>query len=295
MRMNLTVIIATFGRKALLDRTLSFLEGQTRLPDRVLVSAPDETHIERRDSSAFPLQWVLGARGLCAQRNKALAEVLGQTDIIVFFDDDFLPAADYLQNVEQAFSAHPDWAVLRGYAVVDGINTAGLSFEEGLAALREAERQRAVNPVKADIKDHLGGYGCNMSINARHIGDTRFDERLPLYGWQEDVDFTAQLGRRGRVVGLSTIYGVHLGAKGGRVSGVRFGYSQLVNPVYLVRKGTVPSGFAFNLICRNMAANVVKSLWPEPWVDRRGRLKGNLLAALHLARGKIEPEHILKL
>ena len=293
--MKLTVIIATYGRKALLDRTLSFLEGQTRLPDAVIVSAPDESHIERRDSTAFALQWVLGARGLCAQRNKAMAQVLGQTDIITFFDDDFLPAANYLQGVEQAFSAHPDWAVIRGEAVVDGANSAGLTFEEGLVALREAERQRAVNPVAPQIVDHVGGYGCNMSINARHIDDTRFDERLPLYGWQEDIDFTSQLGRKGRVVGLNTLYGVHLGAKGGRVSGVRFGYSQLVNPVYLARKGTLPSGFAFNLIWRNIAANMVKSLRPEPWVDRRGRLRGNLLAAFHLARGKIEPEHILKL
>jgi glycosyltransferase involved in cell wall biosynthesis len=293
--MKLTVIIATFGRKTLLDRTLAFLEGQTRLPDAVLVSAPDESHIEARESSAFPLRWVLGARGLCAQRNKALAEVLGQTDIVTFFDDDFLPAADYLQKVEEAFLANPGWAVIRGDAVVDGANSAGLSFEEGLAALREAELSRAVRPVEPKVENHVGGYGCNMSINARHIGDTRFDERLPLYGWQEDIDFTCQLGRKGRVVGINTLFGVHLGAKGGRVSGVRFGYSQLVNPIYLARKGTVPSVFAFNLIWRNIAANIVKSLWPEPWIDRRGRLKGNLLAALHVARGRIEPEHILKL
>ena len=28
----------------------------------------------------------------------------------------------------------------------------------------------------------------------------RFDEALPLYGWQEDIDFTTQIGRRGRLV-----------------------------------------------------------------------------------------------
>ena len=293
--MKLTVIIATYGRKALLDRTLAFLEGQTRLPDAVIVSAPDESHVEQRDSAAYALSWAFGARGSCVQRNKAIDLAVGQTDIITFFDDDFLPAADYLQSVEQAFSAHPDWAVLRGDAVVDGANGAGLTFEEGLAALREAERQRAVNPLAPRVTDHVGGYGCNMSVNARHLGDIRFDERLPLYGWQEDIDFTSRLGKKGRVVGMNTLYGVHLGAKGGRVSGVRFGYSQLINPVYLARKGTVPSGFAFNLIWRNIAANMVKSLWPEPWIDRRGRLKGNLLAAFHLARGKVEPEHILKL
>ena len=109
------------------------------------------------------------------------------------------------------------------------------------------------------------------------------------------IDFTYQLRKAGRVVGLNTLYGVHLGAKGGRVSGLRLGYSQIINPIYLLRKGTVPAGFALNLISRNIMANLVKSFWSEPHIDRRGRLKGNILAAIHLVQGRIEPEYILKL
>jgi hypothetical protein len=129
-----------------------------------------------------------------------------------------------------------------------------------------------------------------MLVRATQIGDLRCDERLVLYGWQEDIDFTSQLKRFGRVVGLTTLIGVHLGAKSGRESGVKLGYSQVVNPV-LMRKGTVPAKFALEMIGRN----TIKSIWPEPYADRRGRLKGNLLAASHLIRGRIEPEHILNL
>ena len=46
---------------------------------------------------------------------------------------------------------------------------------------------------------------------------------------------------------------------------------------------------------RNIAANLAKSLWPEPYVDRRVRLSGNALAILHIAMGHIEPEYILKI
>ena len=293
--MKITVIIATFGRQALLDRTLGFLEGQLRPPDRVIVSAPDESHIGKHESAAFPISYVFGVRGSCVQRNRAIDAALGQTDIITFFDDDFLPATDYLQVLERNFEFHPDWVVLRGEAVADGAHGAGFTFEEGLALLREAERTYAVHPLEERSAEHVGGYGCNMSMRASAIGNLRFDERLPLYGWQEDIDFTSRLRERGRVIGLNTLYGVHLGAKSGRVSGVRFGYSQLINPIYLVRKGTMPASFAFNLIWRNIAANTVKSFWPEPYIDRRGRLKGNILAAFHLVRGKIEPEFILKL
>jgi GT2 family glycosyltransferase len=134
-----------------------------------------------------------------------------------------------------------------------------------------------------------------MSMRSRLIGQLRFDERLVLYGWQEDIDFTSQLRRHGRIVQLSTAIGVHLGLKAGRVSGVRFGYSQIANPVYLIKKGTVPAIFALRLIGRNVTANFLRSFWSEPYVDRRGRLKGNLLAAYHLMQGRIEPEYILKI
>ncbi len=86
-----------------------------------------------------------------------------------------------------------------------------------------------------------------------------------------------------------------LGLKAGRVSGERFGYSQIVNPLYLIRKGTVPAAFALPLMGRNIAANLVRSMWPESYIDRRGRLRGNLIAIAHVLSGRIEPEYILKL
>ena len=127
------------------------------------------------------------------------------------------------------------------------------------------------------------------------IGKLLFVERLVLFGWLEDIDFTSQLRRFGRVIGLSTLHGVHLGLKIGRVSGERFGYSQIINPIYLIRKGSVPASFALPLMGRNLAANLVRSLWPEPYIDRRGRLRGNLIALAHLLKGRIEPEYIQKI
>jgi GT2 family glycosyltransferase len=289
--MKLVVIIPTYRRKEFLNRVLDHLVGQARTPNEVIVSAPDDTHIAPFSAKHFPVTYVFGREGLCAQRNQALDQALNHSDVITFFDDDFLPADAYLRRVEEAFQQHPDWAVIMGHAVADGARNAGYTFDQGLTALRSAEQR----DVPLRVVEHVGAYGCNMSIRSSLIGDLRFDERLALYGWQEDIDFTSQLRRHGRVVGLSTIYGVHLGLKSGRVSGLKFGYSQVVNPVYLIRKGTVPARFALELLGRNVAANLIKSLWPEPYIDRWGRLKGNLLAASHLIRGRVDPEYILKL
>jgi GT2 family glycosyltransferase len=289
--MKVIVIIPTFSRKQLLNRVLDHLDGQTRAPDEVIVSAPDETHVVPFKANKFPISYVFGRQGLCAQRNQAMVLAINRSDIITFFDDDFLPADQYLNRLTNAFHEHPDWAVIMGHAVADGTRNAGYTFEEGLAALRLAEQDE--QPPR--LADHVGAYGCNMSVRSSQIGDLRFDERLVLYGWQEDIDFTSQLRKHGRIIGANFVYGVHLGAKSGRVSGLRFGYSQIVNPIYLIRKGTVPPGFALELMGRNFLANLIKSAWPEPYIDRWGRLKGNLLAFTHLMRGRIMPEYILKL
>ena len=159
-------------------------------------------------------------------------------------------------------------------------------------ALRAVE---AGAPSTREPVEHIGLYGCNMSVRRSMLADTRFDERLVLYGWQEDIDFTARLRKYGRVVEMADMVGVHLGVKGGRTSGIRFGYSQVMNPTYLIRKGSMPRGFGLALMARNVCANAFRSLWPDPDVDRWGRLKGNLIGTFHVARGRIEPEYVLRL
>jgi hypothetical protein len=286
--LRIGVVIATAGRREQVALLLRHLEKQVMLPAEVIVSAPGEGHVPLREQYRFPVSFVFGKQGSSVQRNTALEHARGRFDVITFFDDDFVPADDYLRLVAEEFELH-NWAVVMGHAVRDGASGAGLTWQEAIAALGalETEGRRVV--------DHVGAYGCNMSVREAFIESRRFDERLVLYGWQEDIDFTSQLRARGRVVGINTICGVHLGVKSGRVSGERFGYSQVANPVYLIRKGTVPAAFLLPLMCRNIAANLVRSLRPEPYVDRRGRLQGNLLALLHVMTGRVEPEHILKM
>jgi hypothetical protein len=41
--------------------------------------------------------------------------------------------------------------------------------------------------------------------------------------------------------------------------------------------------------------NAARAAWPEPHVDRAGRLRGNLLAVWDLLRGRASPGRILEL
>jgi hypothetical protein len=81
-----------------------------------------------------------------------------------------------------------------------------------------------------------------------------------------------------------------MGAKNGRVSGQRLGYSQIANPLYMLRKGTMTLVKVADHILCNMASNFGRAAWPEPFVDRRGRVRGNLLAIWDVLRGRLEPE-----
>ncbi len=71
---------------------------------------------------------------------------------------------------------------------------------------------------------------------------------------------------------------------------MRLGYSQVANPYYMWRKGSLSARFASVQMARNLAANFGRMLRPEPWVDRGGRVRGNLLAMGDLIRGRIDPQ-----
>jgi GT2 family glycosyltransferase len=294
-RLNIVVGIATAGRREILSRAVNLLASQSRPPDRLLISRMSASDVDEAALARFPASTLVldGATGLTAQRNKILSAA-NDADIVVFFDDDFFVCDSYLSNLERLFLAHPNIVAATGRVLADGASGPGLSAEEGLRILGSGSTGESDSDKFSEC---YGTYGCNMAFRAEPIRLHRilFDENLPFYGWQEDIDFSRQLARHGLIVKANNLQGVHLGSKLGRTSGVRFGYSQIANPVYLIRKGTISRKRAANLMWRNIAANLVHSLSPEPWIDRRGRLKGNVLATIDLVLGRSSPRRILQL
>jgi GT2 family glycosyltransferase len=288
--LRLAVGIATVGRPLLLRAVVDELMRQTRPADRIVICAPTADDMAGVAPSRS-IEIVVGPRGLTRQRN-AIIERVEDCDLLQFFDDDFVPATTYLAEIEHAFVEWPDVVMVTGSVIADGIIGPGFDIDEALHRL-------AVDvPSCVDtVETVANGYGCNMAarLSAVRAAQYRFDENLPLYGWLEDVDFSLQLARHGRIVKLSAARGVHLGVKQGRQSGVRLGYSQIANPIYLSRKGTCPWPRALRQIGRNMAMNLARALHPEPYVDRAGRVVGNLKAVRDLITGRLDPQRILEL
>ena len=286
------VCIATTGRADILLETLSHVARQTLKPDDIFICQLKSDDVDKDVLSQLQIEisYLDFASGLTAQRN-ALLNAANGADLIVFIDDDFLMHRNYIANAVANFEHLADVAMLTGKVLADGATGPGLETITGRNMLEKI----AECEITAKVRQVFNAYGCNMVINWSLIRDKgcRFDENLPLYGWQEDVDFSRQAAIFGNIYKCDNMIGVHLGSKSGRVSGFRFGYSQVANQFYLIKKGTIPPRIALRKLFENLIANFIGLFRNEEYVDRRGRVKGNLTALSDALMGRLSPLRIL--
>lgn len=287
---DVTVIIASLGRPENLAALLNRLAAQTHLPARVILSLESAADAPPEEPYPFPVDRIFGPRGSSVQRNRGLDRLPPDTDIVVFYDDDFIPSCFALAGMARFFVDHPDVAGAKGLVLQDGINGPGIPPDEARAIMDAADAAGPPAPGRILSTNH-GLYGCNMAYRVDAIHDIRFDENLPLYGWLEDLDFGGRVD--GTLVHCDAFHGVHCGEKRGREkNGKRLGYSQIANPIYLVRKGSIPRKIAYNRTVRNFLANHRGIFRPEPWIDRRGRVIGNWIAIWDFFTKKMRPDRI---
>ncbi len=288
--LRIAIAIATADRPEVVREMIGLIARQHRKADSVLVCSPKDEDVVGLKQTCTQVTHIIGPRGLPHQRNR-LIEAAGDIDILLFLDDDFIIADDYLAEVEAVFCDYPDIVMTTGRVVADGIIGPGLSFEEALRRLSLPSL-----PQDVRLRDVYNGYGCNMAIRLETIraNALKFDEELPLYAWLEDVDFSRSLAPLGRIVRTERACGVHLGVKSGRQRGVRLGYSQIANPCYLIAKGTCSWKKGLHHIGRNFAANLYGTFRGERSVDRPGRLLGNFKAIMDLFMQRLAPSRALR-
>jgi hypothetical protein len=298
-RLRVGIGIATVGRALILRDILKDMAQQTQQPDRIMVchtAASDIAGILPEDMPpGVEARFMVSAAGLPRQRNVILDTSAG-LDIVLFIDDDFVMAPRFVEAVLRCFHDNPHIVGVTGRVIHDDARGPGLGVVAGREKIAaDAATQGSALDTAWRAAPHC--YGCNMAyrmdvVRAKML---RFDERLPLYGWSEDIDFAHRIARHGMLAKLEGARGVHLGVKQARTAGRRLGYSQVANPLYLLGKGSYSAGRAGRSIARNIAANSLRALWPEPYIDRRGRLAGNALALVDMVRGRMKPERILEL
>jgi glycosyltransferase involved in cell wall biosynthesis len=287
------VIIATKDRPQAVSNLLDALALQTVLPDVIVVSACDPGDIEQRSVGTKNVEILFGSPGLPAQRNRALSSVRGKSDIVIFFDDDFIPSRYWIEHVQMLMATQPDIVCVTGNVLMDGVKTGEIKWSEGQSIVDEADASKKITINNDRAQNNRFPYGCNMAFRAKSVRHLTFDERLVLYGWLEDRDFSSRAGAR--MMWTDSLWGVHLGAARGRDSGIRFGYSQIVNPWYLMKKGVMKPFDIFQMTFRAVAGNAAGIFLPNSRSDRRGRLKGNIIGIADIIFDRWAPERAAEL
>ncbi len=294
--MRISVILCSFGRPGVLDETVQSILNQTVVPEEILIACPSLIHVEEMTRTRDKVRFIATPLGLTLQRNEALEHV-GDTDLIAFLDDDMELCPTYLERMAELFTCDPELIVASGHMLADGGRGAMVSRKQAKALCAEAEGIGS-DPNLLETKPLDYGYGCNLIVRSAVGKSFRFDENLSLYAWLEDSDYSHRCTRGGKppVINMAAAC-VHLGWRGGRISGRKMGYSQIVNPIYLWRKARVFTlrHLVVQYWLRCLVANTVGAFWSKPEEDRLNRLKGNLTAMWHLLNRRCDPSAINQL
>jgi glycosyltransferase involved in cell wall biosynthesis len=294
--MRLSAVICSYGRPDVLDDTVASLLRQTTLPQEILIVCPSADHVRVRTLQRLRVRLLLSKRGLTIQRNCAL-DNLGDADVVAFIDDDMELCDSYFANMLRLFAQDTELIVASGRMLADGGRADSITREQALALCASAEGA-AQDPAPLATLPLDYGYGCNLIVRASVARKNRFDERLALYAWLEDSDFSyhCTLGKKSPVINLSAQC-VHLGWRGSRISGLKMGYSQIINPFYLWQKARVFSlrHILVQYWMRCLVANCLGLLNGKPEEERASRLKGNLRAVWHLLNGHCDPMAVSQL
>jgi glycosyltransferase involved in cell wall biosynthesis len=193
-QLSLAVVVASLGRPDVLAELIEDLRAQSQPPDHIILSVTGEDDLPPSSARDKDIILLVGPKGSCAQRNLGLEHVPDDCDIILFCDDDYVPSRFMAERLRAFFAANPDVAGVSGRLLADGIHGPGISRSHAKTIVTAYDTEPA--QILVPRRDHYGLYGCNMAFRREAIGAIRFDEQLPLYGWQEDIDFSGR-GRQG--------------------------------------------------------------------------------------------------
>lgn len=296
--MKISVIICSFKRPQSLHDTVMSLTRQTHPPLEILIACCSRDHVTAATLAIPGVRRIESRCGLTVQRNAGLDALSPHSELIAFLDDDMELCPSYFRQMCRLFTERPGLVVASGHMLRDGGRGRAVDRQEAIAVCAAAEQTLGRWEAALATRSLHYGYGCNMLVRASAGRGERFDEQLSLYAWLEDSDFShrCRVGKEPPVI-HSGACGVHLGIRSGRMSGLKMGFSQIMNPIYLWRKARVFTlrHLLIQYWARCMVANLLGIFWGDPEEERLRRLRGNGIALWHLLTGRCDPRYIEEL
>ncbi len=196
---KLSIIVASHQRPSSLARLLHSLAPQL-VGDRHELLVAENGTVASTPIAIPDLQFVHlhdPRPGKCRIQNRAIALTSGE--ILVFLDDDVVPARDYLKAVEAFFADHPEFAAMKG-RILPAENP------EVAAGENAAYLDLPLVDHGEEVIEVRGVIGANMAFRAsalRMVG--LFDERLGpgAAGHEEETELSQRLRRAGLHIGYA--------------------------------------------------------------------------------------------
>jgi glycosyltransferase involved in cell wall biosynthesis len=206
--MTVTVILATRNRAALLERTVSQLQGQVRAAGaRIVVvdngSTDDTPRVLDRLKTTLPLT------ALCEPspgKNRALNRALdvAEGDLLIFTDDDVDFAPDWIAQLLRAANAWPEHGVFGGPIIPRYASEIPTHLRAYTTLKQYAFSEFELGGVERTVSEIMP-FGPNFAVRRAAMGAERFDPRIgPLLGDNGPVplgDETEFLWRLSRATG----------------------------------------------------------------------------------------------
>lgn len=166
---NITVAICTYNPiQEYLDRTLDALKRQSLSTDSwellIIDNRSEPPIVDRCDLSWHPNARIIRELkpGLTAARLKAIDE--SSYDPIVFFDDDNIPDANYLERIREHFEANPEIGTIGAARIIPEFSTEpeeDLRPFTAMLALRDEPGHISDHPKKGRLP-----YGAGISLRS---------------------------------------------------------------------------------------------------------------------------------
>jgi GT2 family glycosyltransferase len=283
------IVIPTRNRVKELTNTLNFLDSNQFFFKKIVIVDSSKLEIKQKIKEKIKeynshIKIIDSEPSTCIQRNAGF-NFIEDNEYIMFLDDDniFYPDAFYKMQ----------------YFLNNNKNFSGVAFNqiynEKISILEKFKKNYISNKLGI-YSSNIGGFSnsgwqsrfINFTNNAivqwlptraviyrsEKVRNIRFDEKLGIYGYLEDLDFSLELKKNGNLMVCSDARYSH--DQSISRPGFEFGKKELRNRYYIVKKHNLKKNLFFLTSLFRMILTLKEGIFGD--INSFKRLAGNLVA-----------------
>jgi GT2 family glycosyltransferase len=283
------IVIPTRNRVKELTNTLNFLDSNQFFFKKIVIVDSSKLEIKQKIKEKIKkynshIKIIDSEPSTCIQRNAGF-NFIEDNEYIMFLDDDniFYPDAFYKMQ----------------YFLNNNKNFSGVAFNqiynEKISILEKFKKNYISNKLGI-YSSNIGGFSnsgwqsrfINFTNNAivqwlptraviyrsEKVRKIRFDEKLGIYGYLEDLDFSLELKKKGNLMVCSDARYSH--DQSITRPGFEFGKKELRNRYYIVKKHNLKKNLFFLTSLFRMILTLKEGIFGD--INSFKRLAGNLVA-----------------